>query len=150
MKTVLVSVSDKTGLEDFLKQVEKFDTLRLIATRSTAIFLEEKGFACTKVEDLTKFPEILDGRIKTLHPKVLAGILSRPIEKDRSCLNDLEISEIDLVVVNLYPFEKNLGAKLDDLKMAELIDIGGVTLIRARSEERRVGKECRSRWSPYH
>lgn len=143
MKTVLVSVSDKTGLEDFLKQVEKFDTLRLIATRSTAIFLEEKGFACTKVEDLTKFPEILDGRIKTLHPKVLAGILSRPVEKDRSCLNDLEISEIDLVVVNLYPFEKNLGAKLDDLKMAELIDIGGVTLIRAAAKNfERVSVVC--------
>lgn len=134
MPSVLVSVSDKSGLENFIRRLERFDEIRLIATSSTAKFLTEKGFKVTKVEDLTKFPEILAGRVKTLHPKVLAGILSRPSKEDRDCLAEHEIEEIDIVVVNLYPFEKKLKENLPEHEMVEQIDIGGVTLLRAAAK----------------
>ncbi len=134
MPSVLISVSDKSGLENFIRRLERFEELRLIATSSTAKFLSEKGFKVIKVEDLTKFPEILAGRVKTLHPKVLAGILSRPSKEDRDCLAEHEIEEIDIVVVNLYPFEKKLKEKLPEPEMVEQIDIGGVTLLRAAAK----------------
>jgi len=134
MKTVLVSVTDKTGLDNFITRLERFDTLRLIGTTSTAKYLEEKGFKCTKVEELTGFPEILSGRVKTLHPKVFAGILARPITEDRSCLAEMEISEIDLVVVNLYAFEDALKKDLAEQPMVEQIDVGGVALLRAAAK----------------
>lgn len=134
MRTVLVSVSDKSGLTEFLKRLEKFDSLRIIGTSSTAAFLLENGFQCMKVEELTKFPEILGGRVKTLHPKVLAGVLARPSKEDRSCLAELDILEIDFVVVNLYPFEKKLEEKLPEAEMIEQIDVGGVTLLRAAAK----------------
>lgn len=134
MPSVLVSVSDKSGLESFIRRLERFEDVRLIATSSTARFLAEKGFKVTKVEDLTKFPEILAGRVKTLHPKVLAGILSRPSKEDRDCLAEHEIEEIDIVVVNLYPFEKKLKEELSEADMVEQIDVGGVTLLRAAAK----------------
>lgn len=134
MPSVLVSVSDKSGLENFIRRLERFDDVRLIATSSTAKFLSEKGFKITKVEDLTKFPEILAGRVKTLHPKVLAGILSRPSKEDRDCLAEHEIEEIDIVIVNLYPFEKKLQENLKEPEMVEQIDVGGVTLLRAAAK----------------
>lgn len=134
MRTVLVSVSDKSGLEPFLRGLEKFEPMRLVATGNTAKFLIEKGFTCLKVEELTQFPEILSGRVKTLHPKVFAGILSRPSVEDRTCLKEMEIPEIDVVVVNLYPFEKKLAEGLSEPQMIEHIDIGGVTLLRAAAK----------------
>ncbi len=134
MRTILVSVSDKAGLETFLRRLERFDSLRLIATGNTAKFLTEHGFTCLKVEELTQFPEILAGRVKTLHPKVFAGILARPSEEDRSCLAQMDILEIDFVVVNLYPFEKKLEQGLPESEMVEQIDIGGVTLLRAAAK----------------
>lgn len=134
MPVMLISVSDKTGLENFIRRLERFDNLKLIATSSTAKFLLSKGFACTKVEDLTKFPEILSGRVKTLHPKVLGGILSRPSKEDRDCLAEHEIEEIDIVVVNLYPFELKVKEDLPELEMIEHIDVGGVTLLRAAAK----------------
>ncbi len=134
MRTILVSVWDKTGLEHFLKGVQEFDEVRLIATRSTSKFLEERGFKCEAVEELTKFPEILDGRVKTLHPKVFAGILSRPSKEDRASLSEHGISEIDIVIVNLYPFEEKLKQKLAEAEMIEHIDIGGVSLLRAAAK----------------
>lgn len=134
MRTVLVSVSDKSGLKELLKGLEKFDTLRIIGTSSTAAYLLESGFQCMKVEELTKFPEILGGRVKTLHPKVLAGVLARPSQEDRSCLAELDILEIDYVVCNLYPFEKKLEENLSESDMIEQIDVGGVTLLRAAAK----------------
>lgn len=134
MQTVLVSVTDKTGLDNFLRRLERFDSLRLIATTSTAKYLEESGFKCTKVEELTGFPEILAGRVKTLHPKVFAGILSRPITEDRDCLAEMQISEIDMVVVNLYAFENKLAENLNEAQMIEQIDVGGVALLRAAAK----------------
>jgi phosphoribosylaminoimidazolecarboxamide formyltransferase/IMP cyclohydrolase len=86
------------------------------------------------VEELTGFPEILSGRVKTLHPKVFAGILARPISEDRSCLAEMEISEIDLVVVNLYAFEEALKKNLAEQPMVEQIDVGGVALLRAAAK----------------
>ncbi|MBS1957286.1 MAG: bifunctional phosphoribosylaminoimidazolecarboxamide formyltransferase/IMP cyclohydrolase [Cyanobacteria bacterium SZAS-4] len=134
MRTILVSVWDKTGLEHFLKGVQEYGEVRLIGTRSTSKFLEEKGFKCEAVEELTKFPEILDGRVKTLHPKVFAGILSRPSKEDRASLTEHGISEIDIVIVNLYPFEEKLKQNLTEPEMIENIDIGGVSLLRAAAK----------------
>ena len=134
MKTVLVSVTDKTGLDSFLRRLEHFDDLKLIATTSSAKCLKEQGFACMKVEELTEFPEILSGRVKTLHPRVFAGILARPSKEDRSCLDELDIPEIDIVVVNLYAFEEKLKQNLSEAQMIEQIDIGGVSLLRAAAK----------------
>jgi phosphoribosylaminoimidazolecarboxamide formyltransferase/IMP cyclohydrolase len=134
MRTVLASVTDKSGLDSFVRRLERFDSLRLIATRSTAQFLEQHGFKCTRVEDMTGFPEILSGRVKTLHPRVFAGILARPSTEDRSCLAEMEISEIDIVVVNLYQFEDKLASGLTEEQMVEEIDIGGVALLRAAAK----------------
>src|SRR5438067_1848296 len=134
MRTVLVSVTNKTGLDSFLRRLQEFDSLNLIATTSTAQYLQEKGFKCQKVEELTGFPEILSGRVKTLHPRVFAGILARSSDEDRSCLKEMDISEIDIVVVNLYKFEDKLKENLPELKMIEQIDIGGVALLRAAAK----------------
>jgi phosphoribosylaminoimidazolecarboxamide formyltransferase/IMP cyclohydrolase len=134
MPTALISVSDKTGLTEFLTELNKFQTYKLVATGSTAQYLKNHGFTCQKVEELTKFPEILSGRVKTLHPKVLAGILARPSVEDRSCLAEMDIQEIDLVIVNLYPFEEKLKQSLSESEMIEEIDIGGVTLLRAAAK----------------
>ncbi|HEY9785168.1 MAG TPA: bifunctional phosphoribosylaminoimidazolecarboxamide formyltransferase/IMP cyclohydrolase [Candidatus Obscuribacterales bacterium] len=134
MLNVLVSVSDKSGLEEFLAELQDLDDLEIIATSSTCKFLAEKGFSPKKVEDLTQFPEILDGRVKTLHPKVFAGILAKDTSAHMSCLKDIGVPGIDLVICNLYPFEKKLSEKAADDEMIENIDIGGVTLIRAAAK----------------
>lgn len=143
MRTILVSVWDKTGLKEFLSDLKKSDELTIISTGGTSKYLEENGFQCLHVEDLTKFPEILGGRVKTLHPKVFAGILARPTAEDRKCLKEHEIPEIDFVVVNLYPFEKKLKEDLTEAQMIEFIDIGGVSLLRAAGKcFERVGVIC--------
>ncbi len=134
MSTALISVSDKTGLVEFLNGLKKHQDYKFLATSSTAKHLKENGIDCSTVESLTKFPEILGGRVKTLHPNVFAGILARATDEDRKCLKELGLDEIDLVVVNLYPFEKKLKEKLEENKMVEEIDIGGVSLIRAAAK----------------
>lgn len=134
MITALISVYEKTGLIDFLNQITKSTELNLIATTSTAKYLEENGFKCNKVENLTGFPEILGGRVKTLHPHVFAGILARSIDEDKKCLSDLNIPTIDMVIVNLYPFENKTKENLSQKEMLEYIDIGGVSLLRAAAK----------------
>lgn len=134
MQTVLVSVSDKTRLSEFIACLKKFDELKLIATSSTAKFLKENKYDCQTIDEVTKFPEILGGRVKTLHPNVFAGILARPTDEDLRSLKDLSISAIDMVICNLYPFEKKLKENLSEAEMVEHIDIGGVTLIRAAAK----------------
>lgn len=134
VKTALVSVTDKTGLDRFLKRLERFDELKLIGTTSTHKYLTGQNFACTKVEELTNFPEILSGRVKTLHPRVFAGILARPSKEDRDTLSEMDIQEIDLVIVNLYAFEKKLAEGLPEAQMIEEIDVGGVALLRAAAK----------------
>lgn len=134
MPTALVSVSDKTGLDKLAKELNSKHGYKFIGTTSTAKYLNEIGVECKKVEDVTEFPEILGGRVKTLHPRIFAGILSREIDEDKKCLQDLNIDELDLVIVNLYPFEKKLKEGLDEAQMIEQIDIGGVALIRAAAK----------------
>lgn len=134
MVNALISVSDKTGLEKFLKELKALGELNIIATSSTYAYIKEIGIECNKVEDLTQFPEILGGRVKTLHPKVFAGILYRDKEEDGKVLKDIGVQPLDLVVVNLYPFEKKLEEGLPPEKMVEQIDIGGPSLIRAAAK----------------
>ena len=137
MATALISVSDKDGLLDLIKEIKaipELSDLKIIATSSTSKYLQEAGLKCTQVEDVTKFPEILGGRVKTLHPKVFAGILARDTDADRKTLKEHDIDEIDFVVVNLYPFEKKLLEKLDEPEMVENVDIGGPSLIRAAAK----------------
>lgn len=134
MITALISVYDKTGLVEFLNKLKSIDKLRIIATTSTAEHLKKQGFDCTPVEDLTKFPEILGGRVKTLHPKIFGGILARNTAEDEKTCSEFDIWKIDLVIVNLYPFEEKLGEKLTEAQMIEYIDIGGVSLLRAAAK----------------
>jgi phosphoribosylaminoimidazolecarboxamide formyltransferase/IMP cyclohydrolase len=134
MITALISVYDKTGLVEFLNKLKTFDSLRIIATTSTKEHLDKHGFECTQVEDLTKFPEILSGRVKTLHPKIFGGILARATSDDEKTLAQWDIWKIDLVIVNLYPFEEKLKEKLSEAQMIEYIDIGGVSLLRAAAK----------------
>jgi phosphoribosylaminoimidazolecarboxamide formyltransferase/IMP cyclohydrolase len=134
IKRALLSVYDKTGLVEFAQRLVARG-VELVASGGTAQTLREAGFAVRPVSDLTGFPEILDGRVKTLHPAIHGGILSRRTSADRDQLGDLGWSEIDLVVANLYPFERvaaDPGASLEEV--IEQIDIGGVTLLRAAAK----------------
>ena len=135
MLTILVSVWDKTGLPELLQKLQEHDKLNLIGTSSTREFLLDLGFDCQAVEDLTKFPEILGGRVKTLHPHIFAGILARPIAEDDEALRRHGINRIDMVIVSLYPFEQKLQQRLPENEMIEFIDIGGVSLLRAAGEK---------------
>lgn len=143
MLNVLASVTDKNGLDTFLSELQEFEQLKIFATRSTADYLREKGFACKRVEELTGFPEILGGRVKTLHPKVFAGILSRPSREDQDTLQNIGAPALDLVIVNLYAFESALSKGLSQDQMVEEIDIGGVALLRAAAKNfNRVAVVC--------
>jgi len=128
----LLSVFDKTGLAEFAGALADLG-IGLMATGGTAKALGDAELRVTGIEDVTKFPEILDGRVKTLHPAIFAGILARSIEADESQLENLGLESIDLVVVNLYPFERD-GAAAPMDKAMELIDIGGVALLRAAAK----------------
>ena len=208
MPTALLSVSDKTGVTDFARGLADLGW-KLISTGGTAKALREAGINVRDVSEVTNFPEMLDGRVKTLHPAIHGALLARrDLPEHARALAEANIEPIDLVAVNLYPFEETAarsGAKPEEI--IEQIDIGGPSMLRsaaknfasvtvivdpadygrvlaalqagdddldlrsllaekvfartaaydaaiARSEERRVGKECteqcRSRWSPYH
>ena len=126
----LVSVYDKTGLEDFLKPLAK-EGLEIVSTGGTANFLKSKGFEIEEVKDLTHFPELLSGRVKTLHPYMFIPLLARDWEKeDQQTLKNHKIKAFDLLVVNLYPFEEKALNK-PDKETVEWIDIGGPSLLRA-------------------
>jgi phosphoribosylaminoimidazolecarboxamide formyltransferase/IMP cyclohydrolase len=131
----LLSVSDKTGLNDFARGLAELG-IGLLSTGGTARALANAGLTVTEVADYTGFPEMLDGRVKTLHPKVHAGILARrELDADRSTLAAHAIPTIDLVVVNLYPFRETVaraGCTLEDA--IENIDIGGPTMVRAAAK----------------
>jgi phosphoribosylaminoimidazolecarboxamide formyltransferase/IMP cyclohydrolase len=130
----LVSVYYKEGLEDLLKALEKLGW-ELLSTGGTARFIEDRGYRVKRIEELTGFPEILDGRVKTLHPAVHGGILYRDwVEEDKEDIRRLGIVPIDLVVVNLYPFEEKMGEGLEERELLEFIDIGGPALIRASAK----------------
>jgi phosphoribosylaminoimidazolecarboxamide formyltransferase/IMP cyclohydrolase len=134
IKTVLVSVSDRTGLPEFCRALVK-QGARIIATDSTAKHLNDNGIETTAVSDITGFPEMLDGRVKTLHPKVHAGILAN--RDDPNHVEQLEsagIDPIDLVVCNLYPFREAVASGKTWPEVIEQIDIGGPTLVRAAAK----------------
>ena len=134
IRTALVSVYHKDGLDEILRKLHA-DGVKFLSTGGTRAFIESLGMPCEAVEDLTGYPSILGGRVKTLHPKVFGGILTRrDNESDRRQIAQYEIPAIDLVIVDLYPFEATVasGAPLEDI--IEKIDIGGISLIRAAAK----------------
>ncbi len=131
IKTALVSVFHKDGLEELLAKLNA-EGVKFLSTGGTQTFIESLGYECQKVEDVTTYPSILGGRVKTLHPKIFGGILARrDNEGDKEQMAQYEIPEIDLVVVDLYPFEATVASGASDADIIEKIDIGGISLIRA-------------------
>ena len=131
MKTALISVYHKDGLEDILAKLTE-QGVKLISTGGTQKFIESLGYECEKVEDVTSYPSILGGRVKTLHPKVFGGILARrDNEGDLEQMKKYDIPAIDLVIVDLYPFEQTVASGASEEEIIEKIDIGGISLIRA-------------------
>ena len=134
MKTALVSVFHKDGLEEIITTLHK-EGVQLLSTGGTQEFIESLGIPCQRVEDLTGYPSILGGRVKTLHPKVFGGILGRrDNEGDQVQMVNYEIPEIDLVIVDLYPFEATVASGASHEAIIEKIDIGGISLIRAAAK----------------
>ena len=131
IKTALISVFHKDGLEGLLKKLNA-EGVKFLSTGGTQSFIESLGYPCQKVEDVTTYPSILGGRVKTLHPKIFGGILGRrDLEGDRQQMAQYEIPEIDLVIVDLYPFEQTVASGASAADIIEKIDIGGISLIRA-------------------
>ena len=131
IKTALVSVFHKDGLDELLAELHA-QGVQFLSTGGTQTFIESLGYPCQKVEDVTTYPSILGRRVKTLHPKVFGGILGRrELESDRQQMAQYEIPEIDLVIVDLYPFEQTVASGADSAAIIEKIDIGGISLIRA-------------------
>ncbi|MFI2505452.1 bifunctional phosphoribosylaminoimidazolecarboxamide formyltransferase/IMP cyclohydrolase [Streptomyces sp. NPDC018972] len=134
IRRALVSVYDKTGLEDLARGLHEAG-VELVSTGSTAARIAAAGVPVTKVEELTGFPECLDGRVKTLHPKVHAGILADlRLEDHRSQLAELGVEPFDLVVVNLYPFRETVASGATPDECVEQIDIGGPSMVRAAAK----------------
>ena len=131
IKTALVSVFHKDGLDELLAKLNE-EGVKFLSTGGTQKFIESLGYECQKVEDVTTYPSILGGRVKTLHPKIFGGILARrDNEGDQKQMKEFEIPSIDLVIVDLYPFEQTVASGASDVDIIEKIDIGGISLIRA-------------------
>ena len=132
IKTALVSVFHKDGLDELLAKLNA-EGVKFLSTGGTQKFIESLGYECEKVEDVTTYPSILGGRVKTLHPKIFGGILARrDNEGDQQQMAEYEIPGIDLVIVDLYPFEQTVAdASSLEQDIIEKIDIGGISLIRA-------------------
>lgn len=131
IKTALVSVFHKDGLDALLAKLHE-NGVQFLSTGGTQQFIESLGYPCQKVEEVTTYPSILGGRVKTLHPKVFGGILGRrELAEDRAQMAQYEIPEIDLVIVDLYPFEQTVASGASQADIIEKIDIGGISLIRA-------------------
>ncbi len=134
IKTALISVYHKDRMEEICRKLNTMG-IKIISTGGTKTFIEELGLKVTAVEELTTYPSILGGRVKTLHPKIFGGILGRRNEKsDLEQMKQYEIPEIDLVVVDLYPFEETVASGASDDDIIEKIDIGGISLIRAAAK----------------
>ena len=131
MKTALISVFHKDGLDDLLAKLHS-DGVKFLSTGGTWQFIESLGYECLAVENVTSYPSIFSGRVKTLHPKIFGGILARRGQKeDRKEMEQYGIQGIDLVIVDLYPFQQTVDSGASDTDIIEKIDIGGVSLIRA-------------------
>lgn len=134
IKTALVSVYHKEGLDEIITKLHE-EGVQFLSTGGTRQFIESLNIPCQAVEDLTSYPSILGGRVKTLHPKVFGGILCRrSLEQDLKQIEQYEIPEIDLVIVDLYPFESTVASGADESSIIEKIDIGGISLIRAAAK----------------
>ena len=134
IKRALVSVFHKDGLEEILRTLDA-QGVELLSTGGTQAFIESLGIPCRKVEDITGYPSILGGRVKTLHPKVFGGILGRrENEEDKQQMTGYDIPDIDLVIVDLYPFEATVASGASEEDIIEKIDIGGISLIRAAAK----------------
>ena len=134
INNVLISVYDKSGLDEVLLNLNK-NRSNIFSTGGTFKFIKEKKIDVTKVEDLTKYPSILSGRVKTLHPKIFGGILSRSNNsEDKAEQKRFGIPSFDLIIVDLYPFEDTIKQTDDECKIIEKIDIGGISLIRAAAK----------------
>ncbi len=134
IKTALISVYHKDGLDELVKMMHN-NGINIISTGGTQAFIEALGVPVTAVEELTSYPSILGGRVKTLHPKVFGGILGRRnLSDDVAQLEEYEIPPIDLVIVDLYPFEETVASQASEADIIEKIDIGGVSLIRAAAK----------------
>ncbi|MFH1536865.1 MAG: bifunctional phosphoribosylaminoimidazolecarboxamide formyltransferase/IMP cyclohydrolase, partial [Patescibacteria group bacterium] len=135
VKRALISVSNKDGIVEFAKELASMD-IEIVSTGGTHKLLEESGVKVREISDFTGFPEMMDGRVKTMHPKVAGGMLAIRDDKDHmKAAKDNDIEMIDLVVVNLYPFEETInksGVKLEEA--IENIDIGGPTMLRAAAK----------------
>jgi phosphoribosylaminoimidazolecarboxamide formyltransferase/IMP cyclohydrolase len=137
IQSALISVFHKDNLQPIIEVLHQHN-VQLFSTGGTHKFIEENGAPCTKVEDITGYPSILGGRVKTLHPKVFGGILSRrDQDSDLDQMLEYQIPAIDLVVVDLYPFEATVAAGANDHEIIEKIDIGGISLIRAAAKNSR-------------
>lgn len=131
IKTALISVFHKDGLDRLLARLNQ-EGVKFLSTGGTRQFIESLGYECQKVEDVTTYPSILGGRVKTLHPKVFGGILARRDHAgDQEQMKQYEIPAIDLVIVDLYPFEQTVADGASEADIIEKIDIGGISLIRA-------------------
>lgn len=134
MKRAVISVSDKTGVVDFARGLVALG-YQIISTGGTSKTLREEGLQVTDVSDITGFPECLEGRVKTLHPAVMAGILAKDTDDHRKTIADLGIEMIDIVAVNLYPFQATIAkAGVTEAEAIEKIDIGGPSMIRAAAK----------------
>ena len=130
-RKALISVFHKDGLDALLAKLHE-EGVKFLSTGGTQKFIEELGYPCQKVEDVTSYPSILGGRVKTLHPKIFGGILGRRgLAEDEAQMNQYGIPTIDLVVVDLYPFEDTVKSGASEADIIEKIDIGGISLIRA-------------------
>ena len=131
IRTALISVYHKDGLEEILAALHR-EGVKLLSTGGTQKFIESLGYPCQCVEDVTAYPSILGGRVKTLHPKIFGGILSRRgLAEDEAEILKYAISPIDLVIVDLYTFEATVASGATSAEIIEKIDIGGISLIRA-------------------
>lgn len=134
IQSALISVFDKAGLEPIVRELHKND-VTIYSTGGTQTFIEELSIPVERVEDLTSYPSILGGRVKTLHPKIFGGILNRrELDSDQQQIAEFDIPEIDLVIVDLYPFEDTVASGADHAAIIEKIDIGGISLIRAAAK----------------
>lgn len=134
IKTALVSVFHKENLDAIITKLHQ-EGVQLLSTGGTQSFIEGLGIPCKTVESLTGYPSILGGRVKTLHPKVFGGILGRrELQQDIDQMVQYDIPEIDLVIVDLYPFEKTVASGASEADIIEKIDIGGISLIRAAAK----------------
>jgi phosphoribosylaminoimidazolecarboxamide formyltransferase/IMP cyclohydrolase len=134
IQSALISVFDKTGLEPIVKQLHE-QNVTLYSTGGTEDFIKKIGIPVVPVEEVTSYPSILGGRVKTLHPKIFGGILNRQDNPDDVAqMHDYNIPQLDLVIVDLYPFEKTVASGAIEAEIIEKIDIGGISLIRAAAK----------------